>query len=150
MIRHVWSVLCNQVFQDAESNDLALAVLEGIAMNAIPAASTDGRLMVLGVGFELVTSWVSDVEAPDFSYGVRVVGPSGRTLADNPIEIPPFVAPALRNRSRVRFPGLVYDGLGNYWFKVVRQLDGSEVIEAEVPLTVSIAADPILRTAETA
>jgi hypothetical protein len=147
MIRHVWSVLCSQVFQDAETNDLAMTVLEGFAMSAEPTASADERRIVLGVGFELLTAWVSDTEASTVTYDVRVIGPSGKLLAANPIEIPPFVAPALRNRSRVRFPGLVYDGLGIYWFKVVRELDGAEVVEAEVPVSVSIAPDPALAIA---
>ncbi len=36
MLRHVWSVLCNQVFVDSETNDVALTVVEGL--------ESDGRL----------------------------------------------------------------------------------------------------------
>jgi hypothetical protein len=142
MIRHVWSVLCNQVFQDAETNALALIVLEGIGMNSLPEASADGPALVLGVAFELVTNWASDEESPPSPYAVKVIGPSGRTLADNPIELPAFVAPALRGRSRVRFPGLVYDGVGTYLFRVTRQLNGTEIVDADVPLSVAVESNP--------
>ena len=121
-----------------------MTVLEGIGMSSEPGASPDGRTMVLGVGFELVTSWVSDEEEPPSVYAVRILGPTGRTLADNPIEMPAFTVPALRGRSRVRFPGLVYDGVGVYLFKVIRRLDGAEVIDAEVPLSVAVEAQPLV------
>jgi hypothetical protein len=61
--------------------------------------------------------------------------------------MPAFTMPALRGRSRVRFPGLVYDGVGIYLFKVIRQIDGAETIDAEVPLSVAVEADPLVAAA---
>jgi len=130
MLRHVWSVLCNQVFVDPETNSVALAVVEsrelGPSAEPTPSAARGP--------FDLVTLWYSDVGTVAFSYKVKVTGPSGRVLADTDVAGPEFHPPVLRTRTRLRFPALPHDGPGVYWFCTMRLVDGQEVLDAEVPL----------------
>jgi hypothetical protein len=134
MIRQVWSVLCNNVFTDVETEDVALTVLESIAIGdaADPPTSIQRQ-------FELITLWYSDVGSVGFSYKVKVTGPTGRILAEVEVPAAAFAPPKHRVKTRLRFPGLVFDGAGTYWFCVMRLVDGQEVLDAEVPLALSVA-----------
>ncbi len=81
-----------------------------------------------------MTLWYSAVGSAPFSYKVKVTGPSGRVLADTEVAVAEFHPPALRARTRLRFPAVSYDGPGVYWFCTMRLVDGQEVLDAEVPL----------------
>lgn len=133
MLRHVWSVLCDQVFVDAETNDVALTVVEARALGP----STEPIPTAVRGPFDLVTLWYSAVGSPPFSYKVKVTGPSGRVLADTDVAAAEFHPPLLRARTRLRFPALPNDGPGVYWFCAMRLVDGQEVLDAEVPLELS-------------
>jgi hypothetical protein len=140
MIRHVWSVLCNQVFEDAQTDRAALSVLEAISVPSAQGTSA-GAATLVGGSFELVTLWYSDVGSAAFSYRVKASGPSGTVLASTDVSAPGFAPHALRLRTRVAFPGVTNDGPGVYWFSVMRLVDGQEILDAEVPL--AIAPSPL-------
>jgi hypothetical protein len=57
-------------------------------------------------------------------------------LTDNDISVAEFLAPKLGPRSRLAFRGVPFDGLGVYWFRVMRLVDGQEILDAEVPLRI--------------
>ena len=132
MLRHIWSVLCSQVFVESETNEIALAVVE--ARELAPSTEVPGT--VRGP-FDLVTLWYSALGTAPFSYKVKVTGPSGRVLADTDVAAAEFHPPVLRARTRLRFAVLPYDGPGVYWFCAMRLVDGQEVLDAEVPLELS-------------
>ena len=144
MIRHVWSVLCSQVFEDAQSNRAALSVLEAIAPASAEGVPSD--VTTVGGPFELVTLWYSDVGSPAFSYRVKASGPSGTVLASIDVSAPEFGPHTLRVRTRVAFPGVANDGQGVYWFSVMRLVDGQEILDAEIPL--AVAMTPVLTASQ--
>lgn len=132
MIRHIWSVLCKQVFVDPETDEAMLGLLESLPI----AVLTDLAPSVVAAEFDLVSLWFCDVPTSPFIYKVKATGPSGRQLVDVEVSAPGFEPPQHRSRSRVRFPGVAYDGAGVYWFRVMRLVDGQEILDAEVPLQV--------------
>ena len=134
MLRHVWSVLCNQVFVDSETNDVALTVVEASELGP----SADSAPTAVRGPFELITLWYSAVGTAAFSYKVKVTGPSGRVLADADVAAAEFYPPVLRARTRLQFPVMAYDGPGVYWFCTMRLVDGQEVLDAEVPLELAV------------
>jgi hypothetical protein len=137
MIRRVWSVLCNQVFEDVQTGRAALSVLEAVRVTS-DQGTPSGSASSVGGSFELVTLWYSDVGSTAFSYGVKASGPSGTVLASTDVSAPAFAPHALGVRTRVAFPGVTNDGHGVYWFSVMRLVDGQEILDAEVPLAVSL------------
>jgi hypothetical protein len=137
MIRHIWSVLCSQVFEDAQTNRAALSVLEVITPASAEGAPA-GVLTTLGGPFELVTLWYSDVGSAAFSYRVKASGPSGTVLGSTDVSAPAFGPHTPRVRTRVAFPGVANDGQGIYWFSVMRLVDGQEILDAEIPLAVAV------------
>jgi hypothetical protein len=132
VIRHVWSVLCRQAFVDPNTDEAALTILEGVSVPGAPEA----RALVGGT-FSLVSQWYCDVGSSGFSYLVKVTGPSGTALAETDAPVAAFLAPKLGARSRVTFPGIAFDGLGVYWFRVMRLVDGPEILDAEIPLQIA-------------
>ena len=132
MIRHVWSVLCRQAFLEPTTNETALTVLEAFSL---PNANQERALV--GGAFHLASLWHCDPGSADFAYLVKVTGPSGEALADVEVVVTEFVAPSLGARSRADFPGVQYDGLGVYWFRVMRLVDGQEILDAEIPLHIA-------------
>jgi len=131
MIRHVWSVLCRQVYVDPETDEVALTLLD-----LLPAVTDEPAPMMVGTQFDLVTLWYCDIESAAFSYIVKATGPSGRALAETEVPAAQFVPPVHRMRTRLRFAGVAYDGPGVYWFRVMRLVDGQEILDAEVPLAI--------------
>ncbi len=132
MIRHVWSVLCRQAFVDPNTDEAALTVLEAFSL---PGESDAGKLV--GGAFSLVSQWYCDVGSAGFPYLVKVTGPSGAALAESDALVLAFQAPRHGTRSRVTFPGVAFDGLGVYWFRVMRVVDGLEILDAEIPLQIA-------------
>ena len=131
MIRHVWSVLCKQLYLDPETDEAVVTLLD-----VFPAVEHEPTPTMVGTRFDLVTLWYCDVESSAFSYIVKATGPSGRALADTEVPAAKFVPPVHRMRTRLRFPGVAYDGPGVYWFRVMRLVDGQEILDAEVPLAI--------------
>jgi hypothetical protein len=132
MIRHVWSVLCSQLFVEAETDNAALTVLETLSLGAL----SDPPPKVVGPTFELVSLWYCDVATEPFAYKVKATGPSGREIAEAEVPTAGFQPPRHRVRSRLKFPGVAYDGPGVYWFRVMRLVDGQEILDAEIPLAI--------------
>lgn len=130
MIRHVWSVLCKQVFVDPETDEAMLSLLESLPLGVL----TDLAPSAIATEFDLVSLWYCDVPTGPFTYKVKATGPSGQQLVEVEVPASGFEPPKHRSRSRVRFPGVAYDGVGVYWFRVMRLVDGQEILDAEVPL----------------
>ena len=55
-------------------------------------------------------------------------------MANLEVPVAEFLAPSVGARSRATFRGIPFDGLGIYWFRVMRLVDGQEILDAEVPL----------------
>ncbi len=132
MIRHVWSVLCRQAFIEPTTNEAALTVLEAFSLPAPPPQPT-----LVGGTFHLMSLWHCDLGSTGFSYLVKATGPSGTALAEVEVPVAEFLAPSVGARTRASFPGVHYDGLGIYWFRVMRLVDGQEVLDAEIPLHIA-------------
>ncbi len=130
--RHIGSVLCQHVFVDAQTNHSALVRFETVTL--LKEIDMRGETVVaIPIAFELLTLWYRDeVGHPiHFAFSVSMVGPSGKVLAETPVE-GDFSSEHRRNRSRIRFEAMLYEGPGTYLFRVTS--DGVTV--ADVPLWV--------------
>jgi len=145
VIRHVWSVLCSDVFVDGDSNRASLSVLEGLTIAGKPEPAPEGKRVLIPTRIVLVTLWFSESGGHPFSYRITTTAPDGSKIDDHAVAVKNFGPEAPRSRSRVTFPGLVYSGEGHYGFTVARELDGQWVTEAELPLHVQLGTPDFLK-----
>lgn len=122
MIEHVWTVLCRDSIIDRDSNSVSLFnVLEQIT---IRGEMDRGEPAVAPIEMEVVSLWSrSDYDVP--AKGVqrlRLLSPSGETLASGEQEID--LSKHRRFRNRARFRGLPVQGTGRYTFRVEQKREG--------------------------
>jgi hypothetical protein len=129
MIRHVWSVVCSQVFVDSMTNNLAMTAMEIIALEEIAGPPPDG----IRVDMEVVTLWVSDAPQEELECYVDIVAPDGRIFSSD-ARLRVSTGAGARARSRLRLAVIPYAGVGQYLVRVRRVREGDHPIEAVVPV----------------
>jgi hypothetical protein len=134
MIDHIWTVICNNVVIDRETNNLSIInVLEQINIPEEAIQQTE----ILPITVELVSLWVrSDLSKPGKSFSrISLVAPNG--------EIQKTIEPEInltkyeRLRTRGVFQGFPFKGEGIYRFVVELKCDEKNWLKvASVPLKV--------------
>jgi hypothetical protein len=134
MIRHAWSVLCEKVLTDRDTNNVSLDVLEQLSVAGAPPPS--GERPLLPVRIELVSLWyraeAGESSALSGEAVLRLLSPVGDELADLAMKVDLGTRP--RARTRALLPGIPFTGPGQYLFTV--SLAGEEV--ARLPLQVGM------------
>lgn len=141
---HVWSVLCRSWAVDDATNNIALDVLEQVAVRVTRVEGSTERVYSLPVGAHLVTLWArEDAEGADAEarrYRVVFAHPGGGSYvaAEKAIAF----GAAQRLRAAIELAALPIDievhGPAVYWFHVdVLEHDDSWRRVASVPLEVT-------------
>ena len=141
MIRHIWSVLCQKISTDAETNVVSLfSIYESIGTNEEPTAEKPVLLPL-----ELITLWArEDVNVPCVGeMRMYYLGPNGVRAPDVVLEID--LKRTFFHRSVLRTPGLPISGSGVFDF-CVEYREGKEddwKVAAKIPLLVSVGAPQV-------
>ena len=135
MINHAWSVLCNEAFIDKDSNRVSLSILEALTISGEVVEPAPGTRVLVPTRIVLVSLWYCEAGGSDFEFRVTTIGPRGET-DHHPVKVTAFPADKTRFRTKVNFPGLLFDGVGTYRYQVARAIGDEWKTEAEIPLHV--------------
>jgi hypothetical protein len=131
MIKHIWSILCERISVDQQTNLVSyLTCIEEIALAKLPAIHSL---------FSLGSIWRTDHPGED-SLKIRVVQiyPDGskKTI----IETNDFKLEKERHRTNLILNGIPFDQAGTHIFRIESQSDAAWKTEAEIPLKVILKA----------
>jgi len=146
MLTHAWSVLCERVIIDSETNNVSLIniyeriTLPNSAIDQIPPDAKGGRF---DFSFCLMSMWTREIEKHVYGfYRARLISPEGdsiRTTEEERIEIEP---PMRRLRTKLVNEDMVFTSPGIYHFQI--QFKDAEKRKrwkavANVPLEIFVA-----------
>lgn len=144
MIKHIWSVLCEESLINQDNNSLTLSkIIEGIEIK-LKAVKPEGQKIVLPLNFEIVTMLATTKEEKDKNIEIQVIysNPSMKEIGKS---VSPIVIPAGKTtmRNRLKMSGLPIQGAGQYVFlvSIKEESDKASKKVAELPLLVSINRD---------
>lgn len=140
MIRHAWTVLCDKVIIDRDSNNVSLDVVE--QLNVSLPEQPDGAIAI-PCRLRLATLWFRD-DASDVERSrarVRVLGPDGNELGrfETAIE---FAPKTRRLRSFASLDVLPVSSSGVFEFVTEIYVKGTWSERARVPLQVHVEVSP--------
>jgi hypothetical protein len=136
MPRHIWTVLCERVLIDPETNSLTL--VDVVEQLTLTPDDWPPQPSVLSVRLELVSLWFRETGDSDANIIARTVfeTPAKKVLAQGAIEIG-FPRDAELARTTARFRDLPVEGAGTYLFRIERQRDADAWEEVtRVPLRI--------------
>jgi hypothetical protein len=127
MAEHVWTVLCQKILTDPETQVVSLIdVFDHLILDQaddfdIQAAieevqSAGGRGVVFPTRMHLVTQWVrSDSSKPEISrFRLSLESPAGERLQEQEVLIE--LTESVAQRITIRFDKMSVTGLGRYWY----------------------------------
>ncbi|HUD11334.1 MAG TPA: hypothetical protein VMS08_02910 [Candidatus Saccharimonadia bacterium] len=138
MIKHLWSVLANEVSVDQRTNNLSIfGVLEELT---IPVPEDIRLPTLVPLKHTIVSLWQKTRgEEVNFSLSVQIIAPNGDTLGEviQPVKILPQHR---RTRSIIQMDRFPLTGPGEYVFRVAAKLvdQEKETVYAQLPLDVII------------
>ena len=142
MIRHAWTVICNRLVVDKESNNLSLDVLEQIEIE-LGAPAPDAKVKLFPIELRIVSLWYRDgAVAEGASAYADFVDPNGQPLGrfEFTIELEKE-----RHRTIGQLPAVPYTVDGTYRV-IVRLRAGDELMEvAQVPLAIALRIVPVAK-----
>lgn len=131
MATHVWSVICQRVIIDRESNAVSyIDVIEGFRAAEFPVS-----LPPMSVS----TLWLRDEPSEALDVRIRVIGPSKKPVFSfEPSE--PIKLTKKRHRLNIILGGIEAEEPGEYRIHVERKSNGRWKKEAIVPIDLTLAA----------
>ena len=140
MIRHIWSVLCQNASFDQQTNSMSLLnVLEQIFTFGEPSVDRPGIVQA-----ELISLWMR--EQPDTPGNGKMrafyIDPTGKR--SDPISLDVNLSQSIFHRTRLSLPRFPLIATGEYIFHVEYQVQGEEGWRpaAEIPLVVREQESP--------
>lgn len=128
MSRHLWSVLCQSVITDRETNSVSyINSIEEITAVQLPV-----RLPLVFVG----TLWQKDDKGSDLEVRVRILAPDGRDIRETTFGPQPFRQ--LRWRLNFGFEGAQLEGVGEYSFVIEHKIAKEWSEATRLPLAVKL------------
>ena len=142
MIRHAWSVLCDRVITDRETNNLSMDVIEqfNVALvDAIPIGVPIAIPVTLTLA-SLFYGTAEDVGSQVVMRG-RIVSPEGTMLGQMGGT---FEMTTTRVRNLTKIAGLPISSSGVYEFTLEFQVNGGDwTVAGTAPLELNIVAPPV-------
>jgi hypothetical protein len=114
MIRHVWSVLCNNASVDIDSGSVSLFNL--MEQLTVFTHSTDE--IILPIRFEIFSLWTYEEDDATAQGEIQVTFCDPDQTCHKHAELDIDLTNASFSRTRIRFEGLKIKGPGKYQFKV--------------------------------
>lgn len=137
MIKHVWSVLCQQSIINRDSNNISLIeVIEQLSIEGRLIDSKDEKPKLLPLSFNIVSMWIrKNLDEPaDSKANIILFSPNDKELSRKEVHIDLSEYQRFRTISRIN--GLPFSGYGQYKFviKVLKEEDWGTV--ARLPLSI--------------
>lgn len=131
MIKHIWSILCERISVDQQTNLVSyLTCIEEIAVAKLPAIHSF---------FALGSTWRTDHPGEDI-IKIRLVQISPDGSKKTLIETNDFKLETERHRTNLVLNGIPFDQAGTYVFRIESQSGSAWKTEAEIPLRVILKA----------
>jgi Family of unknown function (DUF6941) len=131
MIKHIWSVLCERISVDQQTNLVSyLTCIEEITIAKLPAMHS---LFALG------SIWRTDHPGEDI-LKIRLIQISPDRSKKTLIETDDFKLEKERHRTNLILNGIPFDQAGTYVFRIESQSEAIWKTEAEIPLKVTLRA----------
>lgn len=132
MIKHCWSVLCQNIITDVETNVASYIM----AIDNVVAPELPVILPFLAIG----TSWEKDTGVDvveNFSIRISHVGPEGTVSPF--IETGSIAVQSYRHRMNFVLNGASFDRAGMHRFNIESKINGVFVCVSSLPVLVSVA-----------
>ncbi len=133
-VLHAWSVLCDRVIIDSDTNNVSLDVIEQLLFS-VPGGDSSKKV-VIPMRMEVVSLWFR--EHPDQASSclvrVKLKDPSGAVLTST--SIPVDLQSKRRYRTRLKLDALPVTTDGVYLFEIEQETKGSWATVASLPLEV--------------
>lgn len=143
MIKHVWSVLCQNSIEDRETNNINLLVLEQLSIDVPKDILERNEKLNINNHYELVGLWNRVEDKSKDNEGdviIELFSPQGDKLFEN--AHPLVFEDKQRMRTRLRVQGLPLTTAGFYSFHVSLKIKNKKSLVAEIPLQVDIHPIP--------
>jgi hypothetical protein len=131
MIKHIWSILCERISIDQETNLVSyLTCVEEITANKLPAVHP---LFAMG------SIWHTDCPGEDM-LKIRLVCISPDGTRRDLIETKEFKLDKERHRTNLILNGISFDQAGKYMFRLESKSEKGWKTETEIPIKISVKA----------
>ncbi len=141
MVKHIWSVLCEESLINQDNNSLTLSkVIEGIEVK-LKDSEPKTQKIVLPLNFEIVTMLTTSKKEKDTKIELQVVylNPAMDQIGKNVL---PVIIPAGKTtmRNRLKMSGLPVQDAGKYVFLISIKDENDKDFRtvAELPLFITI------------
>jgi len=137
MIKHIWSILCERISIDKETNLLSyLTCVEEVTVTQLPVSSP---LLAFG------TLWQTDSPSQEkLIFRLILIMPDGSEKIL--IESKDFVFEKERHRTNIILNGLTFDQTGPHIFKMQKKLEKDWDTVAEIPMKIKLQIETIKST----
>jgi hypothetical protein len=137
MIHHAWTVLCDRVIIDKDTNNVSLDVIEQLEITVEGSAPP---VIMVPVNLHVVTMWYRDDDKPEAGKArAHISYPDGSVMGGADLELP---LDGLRLRTLSHIPALPVKGSGVHFFTLEMSVDESWKEVARVPLQIIITRPP--------
>ena len=129
MINHIWSILCERVSIDKETNLISyLTCIEEITADKMPAIH---QLLVFG------SLWQTDQPKKDtLSFRLSLISPLGKEKIL--VESDPQLIDKERHRTNIILNGIPLEQVGKYIFKLQMKTEEKWKTVSELPLKITV------------
>lgn len=139
MAIHVWSLLCNRVVVDRETNQVSLHdVIESLRIEVVSRTQELAENLALAIPVQFASHWTrSDVATSEKSRGRVVLHSPSKVVGQSDVfEID--LMSHLNARAVMRIPGISVNDTGRYWF-VLEEEKGENWSEvSRIPLDIAL------------
>ena len=150
MIKHIWSILCNNSIINQEDNNLTInSVLEELTASVtVPKGEDVKKPFPLPINYEIVSLWIREDGREEIKPQIEILlrDPEGNELHK---AMPESVFPKnfLRLRTRIKVAGLPWTSNGTYIFLVQIKEPGQKLFKAvaELPLQVKLEIKEVMK-----
>jgi len=137
MIKHIWSVLCQQSIVNRDSNNISLIeVIEQLSIEGRVIESESEKPKLLPLSFNIVSMWIRENldEPADSKANVIFLSPRDKELSRKEVHIDLSEYQRFRTISRIN--GLPFSGYGQYKFVIKVLNEGDWKTVATLPLSI--------------
>lgn len=134
MIKHAWTVLCDKVIVDRQTNNVSLDSIDQLTVHGMTPSGDEK--VVIPTAVTLATLWYRDPgdEPERGAARMRFVSPDGETLGQAELDIDLSERP--RARTFGRLGGLPFSSFGTYFFRMELQENGEWHEVAKIPFQI--------------
>lgn len=138
MIKHIWSIICQNSITDLETRNISLINSLERVQTTIAVKSKREKILSIPINFELVSFFIRDQnDKSKLTVRILRLDPKGKEL-DSLIKEYKFQRESFKMRNRIRISGMPLTISGIYMFKVQMKEAGQKhfITVAELPLEV--------------